>query len=267
MTEDLKTHIENLKKTTAAKERIESELQIAHDIQMGFLHRDFPPYPDRSEFNIFATIEPAKEVGGDLYDFFFVDDDHLCFSIGDVSGKGVPAALFMAIAKTLVKTKTTEGVLPHQVLQSVNADLLINNEASMFVTIILGILNLKSGNLVYCNAGHNYPYIIDARGNVRQLQTINGLPLGIMDAFQWESGQAELNNGDTLFLYTDGITEAMDGKDEEFSEERLEKDLTRLHNKPIQEVAHGVAESVKSYAKDVPQSDDITMLILEFNGL
>ena len=266
MTEDLKSHIDELQQATAARERIESELRIAKNIQMGFLNRSFPPYPDRIDFDIFATIEPARQVGGDLYDFFFVDEDHLCFLIGDVSGKGVPAALFMAITKILVNTNVIGSVSPHEVMRNVNTQLLLNNEGSMFVTLFLGIMNLKTGNLSYCNAGHNYPYRINAGGKVILSETINGLPLGIMDTFDWESGRIALGKGDMLFLYTDGVPEAMDRDEQFYSDERLEKELTALKDRPITEVVYGVTESVKSFSAGVPPSDDITMLILKYNG-
>jgi sigma-B regulation protein RsbU (phosphoserine phosphatase) len=155
MKSSLKEYIKELTETTAAKERIESELKIAHDIQMGILHKIFPPFPDRPELDIYATLEPAKEVGGDLYDFFFMDDDHLCFTVGDVSGKGVPASLFMAITMTLIKTKATKGLSPDKVLSRVNEDLSMDNPSMMFVTVFLGILNIRTGELEYSNGGHN----------------------------------------------------------------------------------------------------------------
>ena len=156
-----------LTETTAARERIESELQIAHDIQMGIIPKTFPAFPDLKEFEIFASIVPAKEVGGDLYDFFFMDEDHLCFVVGDVSGKGIPAALFMAVTRTLIKTKASQLLNPGTVLTRVNEDLSLENPSMMFVTLFLGILNIRTGVIEYVNAGHNPPYIMGIDGSLK----------------------------------------------------------------------------------------------------
>ena len=266
MKSSLKEYIKELTETTAAKERIESELKIAHDIQMGILHKIFPPFPDRPELDIYATLEPAKEVGGDLYDFFFMDDDHLCFTIGDVSGKGVPASLFMAITMTLVKTKATKGLSPDKVLSRVNEDLSMDNPSMMFVTVFLGILNIRTGELEYSNGGHNPPYIFHKNGDIEPLEMTNGMALGVVEDFSYQSKKIVLQKGETIFLYTDGVTEAMNEKEELFSEERLKKDINALKDKPIQEVAAGITEKVKAFSQGVPQTDDITMMILRFYG-
>lgn len=266
MKSSLKEHIKELTETTAAKERIESELNIAHDIQMGILHKIFPPFPDRPEFDIYATLEPAKEVGGDLYDFFFMDDDHLCLTVGDVSGKGVPASLFMAITMTLIKTKATRGLTPDKVLSRVNEDLSMDNPSMMFVTVFLGILNIRTGELEYSNGGHNPPYIFYKNGDIEPLEMTNGMALGVMEDFSYQSKKIFLQKGETIFLYTDGVTEAMNEKEELFSEERLKKDINALKDKPIQEVVAGITEKVKAFSQGVPQTDDITMMILKFYG-
>jgi sigma-B regulation protein RsbU (phosphoserine phosphatase) len=266
MKNSLKQYIEELKETTAAKERIESELKIAHDIQMGILPKIFPPFPDSHEFDIYATLEPAKEVGGDLYDFFFMDEDHLCFAVGDVSGKGVPAALFMAVTKTLVKMKATQGLTPHMVLTRVNEDLSLDNPSLMFVTLFLGILNVRTGELEYCNGGHNPPYLIHNNGRVVPLETTHGMALGVMEDFVYQSRTIVLGKGEAIFLYTDGVTEAMDRGENLFSEKRLERELDVLRDAPVEEMAAGIMREVNTFSQGVPQTDDITMMALRFKG-
>ncbi len=266
MKSSLKQHIKDLTETTAAKERIESELKVAHDIQMDILHKVFPPFPDRHEFEIYATLEPAKDVGGDLYDFFFMDEDHLCFTVGDVSGKGVPAALFMAVTKTLIKTKATKGLTPEKVLERVNEDVSMDNPSVMFVTLFLGILNVRTGELKYSNGGHNPPYIVHISGDIEPLETTNGMALGVVEDLSYQSKKIVLEKGDTIFIYTDGVTEAMNKKDELFSEKRLKKDLAVLKDRPVEEIVTGIMDEVKKYSDGVPQSDDITMMILKFYG-
>ncbi len=266
MKTSLKQYIQELTETTAAKERIESELKIAHDIQMGMLPKIFPAFPKRKEFDIYATIEPAKDVGGDLYDFFFLDEDHLCFTVGDVSGKGVPASLFMAITQTLIKTKATKGLTSATVLSRVNEDLSLDNPSLMIVTLFLGILNIRTGELEYCNGGHNPPYIIRASGELEPVETTDGMALGVMEDFHYKSKKVVLRKGDTLFLYSDGVTEAMSEKDELFTEERLEKELKLLRDKPIQELINGIMDKLRAFSKGAPQSDDITMMRLKFYG-
>ena len=266
MAKDLKSYIATIEETTAAKERIESELRIARDIQMGTLPKIFPPFPDRSEFEIYATLEPAREVGGDLYDFFFIDDDHLCFAVGDVSGKGVPAALFMAISKTLVKMKATEGLTSDEVLTRINQDLSVDNPSLMFVTLFLGILNIRTGELVYSNAGHEPPYVIRNNGDIEPLELTGGVMLGVEEDFVYQSGRIVLKEGETLFLYTDGVTEAMDNDDQLFSDARVQKTLARLKQGEIKDILHGVRSEIETFTQGSPQSDDITMLALRFYG-
>jgi len=266
MKTSLKRYIRELTETTAAKERIESELKIAHDIQMGILPKTFPPFPDRPEFGIFAALEPAREVGGDLYDFFFIDADHLCFAVGDVSGKGVPAALFMAVTKTLVKTKAVQGLTPDMVLTRVNEDLAFENFASMFVTLFLGILNVRTGEVAYCNAGHNPPYVVGGKGDPAALELTGGIILGVKPDFVYRSKNINLSKGDTLFLFTDGVTEAMNPAGELFSEKRLESCLRELKDRSVETMVAGVMDAVQVYAQGAPQADDITLLALTFQG-
>jgi sigma-B regulation protein RsbU (phosphoserine phosphatase) len=266
MKDSLKQHIKDLTETTAAKERIESELKIARDIQMGMLPKTFPPFPQRRDLDLYAMIEPAKEVGGDLYDFFFLDGDHLCFAVGDVSGKGVPAALFMAITMTLLKTKAEEEMSPSAILTRVNHDLSQDNPYSMFVTVFLGILDTRTGELEYGNAGHNPPYLLRDDGRFEPLSGTGGTALGVVEDCTYLSRRISLRKGDTLFLYTDGVTEATDREENLFSEERLMKALPLHAGKPLKTLITEVLSRVKAFSEGVPQADDITMLALRYLG-
>jgi sigma-B regulation protein RsbU (phosphoserine phosphatase) len=266
MGESLKKYIRDLTETTAAKERLESELSIAHDIQMSILPKIFPAFPDRREFDIYALIEPAREVGGDLYDFFFIDDTHLCFVIADVSGKGVPSALLMAEAKTLIKVTARESVPPDQILYKVNNELCMNNDTGMFVTIFLGILDTTTGEVLYSNAGHNPPLTIGRDGRAEFLRVSPGLVAGVWENFEYVTGRLVLKEGETLFMYTDGVTEAMNPADELFSEERLLHNLMAMSAKPLAEMIGGLTEEIIFFAQGAPQSDDITMMALKFTG-
>ena len=266
MTRRLNESIEHLKETTAAKERIERELQIAHEIQMSMVPKIFPPFPDRSEFDIFAALVPAKEVGGDLYDFFFIDDDHLCFAVGDVSGKGVPAALFMAVTKTLFRaTASGNGGTPGEILARLNNEICRDNEACMFVTFFCGILNTRTGQVDYSNGGHNLPYYLGDDG-VSPLEKLEGRALGIVEQSPYASGRIVLRPGDALLLYTDGVTEAMNLSRTLYSDERLEQFLgTNLSSAPSQLIADLISD-VRHFAGEAPQSDDITVLALHYFG-
>ena len=266
MKTSLKEYIAKLTETTAAKERIESELKIASEIQMGILPKKFPPFPDRTEFDIFATIKPAKEVGGDFYDFFFIDQNHLCFVIADVSGKGIPAALFMAVTRTLIKAKATPNLSSGELLTKVNEELCIGNDSNMFVTIFCGILNTKTGEILYTNAGHNPPLIIQDGGKVKWLEVESNIFIGAMEQVNYKTDRIVLHTGDALFMYTDGVTEAMNESEEQFTSERLEKEIIALQEKPVQEIVAGIMKQIISFAHSAPQSDDITMMGIEFKG-
>jgi len=266
MRAELRKNVKELMETTAAKERIESELQIAHDIQMGILPKEFPPFPDRHEFEIYATLEPAKEVGGDLYDFFFVDDDHLCFAVGDVSGKGVPAALFMAVSKTLVKMEASKGLPAAEVLSRVNRQLAQDNPSLMFVTLFLGILNVRTGEIEYSSGGHDPPYVLSASGEIQPLELTDGVMLGVTEDFSYQSKKNLLRKGETIFLYTDGVTEAKNSDDQLFSDARLQQMLTRLQEKGTTDIIQSIRTEIEIFSEGTPQYDDITMLALKFNG-
>ena len=266
MKDSLKDYIQRLTETTASKERIESELMIAHDIQMSLLPKTFPPFPDREEFDIHAMIHPAREVGGDFYDFFLIDHDHLCFAIGDVSGKGVPASLFMAMTKTLIKATSSGGIAPGEILTRVNRDLIQGNDACMFATIFFGVLNTNTGKIFYANGGHNYPFILRRGNEATWLEGNRGIVVGGVENATYETGQAVLESGDSIFLYTDGVTEAMNEREELFSDDRLRTRLTLLQGHAPKEFISGVAEEVAEFSQNMPQADDIAMMVIRFSG-
>jgi sigma-B regulation protein RsbU (phosphoserine phosphatase) len=265
----LKEYIENLKSATAEKERIQGELRIAHDIQMSIIPKTFPPFPNRNDVDIFGVLEPAKAVGGDLYDFFLLDDDHLCAAIGDVSGKGVPASLFMAVTRTLLRAKAnkTMQLSIDEIITGMNIDLCSENEASMFVTFFLTIINLKTGEMKYCNAGHNFPYILHADGKLTELNQTHGLPLGVMDLSPYSFDKIQLEKGARLFLFTDGINEAENMEKELFDDRRLRQTLGSMGKEPSPRVIIETMRSrVKKFTGEAEQSDDLTMLSIKYKG-
>ena len=246
------------------KTKIEHDLHIAHDIQMGIIPKIFPPFPERPEFDLFAVIEPAKQVGGDLYDFFFLDDDHLCFCVGDVSGKGVPASLFMAVSKTLIKAHAQSGMNSAEILFQVNNMLCEENESSMFVTVFLGILDIKTGDITYTNAGHNIPYIIHEDGSITKIPNTKGIALGVLDDFQFEHKSTHLSKNDQMFIFTDGVNEATNEHDEQFTLERLEKDLSKCNACKPKETSMHIIDKVYAFQGNAVQFDDITILVLHY---
>lgn len=265
MKKALKKYIQNLQETTAAKQRVESELKIAADIQLSMLPRIFPPFPDREEFDIFAIMEPAKEVGGDFYDFFFIDENRLCFLIADVSGKGVPASLFMAILKFLLKTEAMRGIGPDEILNRVNATICPENKACMFATLFCGILNIKTGEIIFSNAGHNPPLLWKCNGKLNFLNPHKGFVLGVMDNVKFKKESLLLKPDDILILYTDGVTEAMNEKNEQFTKQRLFKIIKNLKNRDVKEITYTIRKNITSFVGKALQSDDITILVLKFN--
>jgi sigma-B regulation protein RsbU (phosphoserine phosphatase) len=261
-----KRFIENLKAETESKERIKSELRIAHDIQASMLPRAFPAFPGRKDFEVFATMDPANEVGGDFYDFFLVEENKLCLVIGDVSGKGVPAALFMAISKTLLKSEAMRGFSPHEVISRVNNLLCKDNPICMYVTVFMLILNTDTGEIECCNGGHNPPLLGVGKGPVSYLPAVKGMGLGVMEDLKCDSQKLTLKRGDLFFLYTDGVTEAMNPEKELFSEARLQSCIARLRAQGITDIVGAVRSEIATHAQTEPQSDDITMLALRYNG-
>lgn len=264
-----KTILEALTFKQAVKDRdqlvtIQQELEVARKIQQSIVPRRFPPFPDRKEFEIHATMIPAKDVGGDFYDFFLIDDDRLAFVIGDVAGKGVPAALFMAVSKTLLKATALKGLPPEECLQQVNRILYMESVAAMFVTIFYGILSTRTGELHYCNGGHNPPYLLRANGQIEALELTGGIALGAMKNTAYKAKQITLQAGDGIFLFTDGVTEAMDRNNELFSEARLEENLRGKAGVSLPQLIEGVIAAINIYASGAPQADDITTLALRF---
>lgn len=263
MAADLQTYIKNLRETTAAKERFESELRVAHDIQMSFLKKIFPPFPNRSDFSLYATITPAKEVGGDLYDFALMDESRLVFYVGDVSDKGVPASLVMAMTMTLMKRAAQQpAITPAGILREVNLALSEDNENSMFVTLFIGILNLQTGELSFSNAGHNPPLILGADGESRFLTLPEGLVLGVMPEAEYSDDSVRLGRGDMIVAYTDGVTEAMNPEHALYSEARLQGTLAALAGRSVEDTVGEIIASVRAHAAGAPQSDDIAVLAM-----
>ena len=257
----LKAYIANLAETTAARERIESELKIARAIQMSFLPRRFPAFPREDAFEIFAALEPAKEIGGDFYDFFLLKDGRLLFAIGDVSGKGIPAALFMAVTKTLIKgIVSSNGLHLAEVFRRVNLELCQDNEAMMFTTAFCGILELASGELRYTNAGHLPPLLVRSGKAGEWLKIPAGTALGVDEEARYQTAVTMLQPGDAIVLYTDGVTEAMNAADQMYSAERLLATVEAHPCRSSEEYVGGIFDSVKTYVSGAPQSDDITVM-------
>jgi sigma-B regulation protein RsbU (phosphoserine phosphatase) len=259
--------IRDIKQITGEKERIGAELNVATSIQASMLPSIFPPFPNRTEFDIFAVMYPAKEVGGDFYDFFMVDEDNLAVIVADVSGKGVPAALFMVIAKTLLKNNAQMGKGLDETFYTVNNQLCENNEArsNMFVTAFMGILNISTGRFSYVNAGHNPPVVRHGDGDFTWLNVKAGLMLACMEDMKFKVMEITLDKDDIVFMYTDGVTEALNTEEELFGNDRM---LTALNSDsvkqlPIEEYITAMLDEIKRFADGAEQADDITMLMLQ----
>jgi serine phosphatase RsbU (regulator of sigma subunit) len=266
MLDDIRAAVQELNETTAAKKKIEGELSVAQQIQIGLLPKMAPPMPIKTEFEIAASMEAAKEVGGDFYDFFFIDDDHFCFAVGDVADKGVPASLFMAVTKTLIGVSTSAASTTADIMARVNAQLAHDNDNYMFVTVFCGILNIKTGEVLYTNAGHNPPCLVRKNGDVSMLP-LQGCPaLAIFEDAKFTVDRLVLEPGDTLFTYSDGVTEAMNPQRELYSEERLIQELIDHHSLAAQDMLEAVAQSIEAYVEGAEHSDDITMLLITYRG-
>jgi sigma-B regulation protein RsbU (phosphoserine phosphatase) len=263
MTDSLKDYIRNLSRVTAEKERIGTELDIARNIQASMLPCIFPAFPDRAEFDIYASMDPAKEVGGDFYDFFMVDERHLAIVVADVSGKGVPAALFMVIGKTLIKDHTKPGIDLGEVFTEVNELLCESNSEGLFITAFEGVLDLATGELRFVNAGHEIPYI--CKGNGYEPYKIRaGFVLAGMEGMRYQCGSMQLEPGDKIFQYTDGVTEATNQEMELYGMERLGEILCRNVDAEPQKLLESVKEDIDAFVGEALQFDDITMLCLEY---
>ncbi|MCZ6558000.1 MAG: SpoIIE family protein phosphatase, partial [SAR324 cluster bacterium] len=248
------------------KDRMEDELIIGREIQLSMIPDVFPPFPGHDEFSILATLDPAREVGGDFYDFFFVDDDRLCICIGDVSGKGVPAALFMAVTKTLIKSRAGDDASTASIITHVNDELSSDNSNSMFVTVFLAILNIKTGELVYTNAGHNPPYIKRNNGALERLSRRHGVVIGALEGQVYEEDTGMLDTGDLLFMYTDGVTEQTNEGGSLFSEKRLENLLSLKTVNSVDAAISTIHSKVVKFRSQSDQNDDITILAIQYLG-
>ncbi len=266
MQKELASYIVNLKETTSAKEKIESELRIAREIQMGMIPHIFPPFPNLPEIDLYASLESAKEVGGDLYDFFLIDERHLCLAIGDVSGKGVPASLFMAVTRTLLRSVADKNRSTAEIVRSMNKTLAINNESNMFVTFFVAVMDIQTGELRFCNAGHNPPVLIKNKKEVSFFNITKAIPIGLFEDFDYTEERIQLETADQLFFYTDGLTEAEDARENLLGEELLldviRKNADATPKKLIESVIQAVAQHVAGH----PQSDDLTMMSISYFG-
>ncbi|MDD2447162.1 MAG: SpoIIE family protein phosphatase [Tissierellia bacterium] len=265
MAVDIGEYMINISKITAEKERIDAELDIATKIQASMLPSTFPAFPNRSEFDIYASMIPAKEVGGDFYDFFMIDQRHLGLVIADVSGKGVPAALFMMITKTLIKNNAQYGNKPKEIFETVNNQLCEGNEADMFVTAFMGILDIDSRKFTYVNAGHNPPLIKRSDKDYEWLKTKPGFVLAGMEDIPYKQDEIILEPGDTLYMYTDGVTEATNTENQLFSDSRLKDVLNENKDVNLEKLLYNVKKEIDLFVKEAPQFDDITMLAIKVN--
>jgi phosphoserine phosphatase RsbU/P len=249
----------------SANERMEGELNVAKDIQMSMLPLKFPAFPERDDIDVYARLIPAREVGGDFYDFFFIDEENFCFVVGDVSGKGVPAALFMAVAKVLIKAAAGSERSTAKILARVNNEISRDNENSMFVTVFIAILNTTTGHLVYSNAGHNPSFVLRKEvGNILKLSELHGLVLGAFEGVEYRETLMQLQRGDALFAYTDGVTEAQDVHRNLYSDGRLNDLLIKNPFFGCKDLVDIVLDDVMSFGKNAEQADDITLLALHF---
>lgn len=245
---------------------LQYDLNMAESIQQNILPQTFPPYPDEKRFEIFAKMMPAKNVGGDFYDFFKLDDDHLAFFIGDVVGKGMPAAIYMAVCRTMLKSIGSQVNDPAECLNKVNQMLIPETDIASFVTVFYGVLNANTGELSYSNGGHNMPYLHSNKGEVKLLEDIGGLLMGKFEMAEYETGTIQLEAGDSIITYTDGVTEAMNENEDCFDEERLENFLRQDYAKPLDKRVKSLFLEVMQFAGAAEQSDDITALAVDFKG-
>ena len=266
MERDLQDHEQNLTRIVAEKQRISTELALANKIQADMLPNIFPAFPDRDEFNIYASMTPAKEVGGDFYDFFFIDHDRLAMVIADVSGKGIPAAMFMVMAKGIIETQCMSGKTPAEILADVNKMICAKNHEKMFVTVWLGILDLRSGELTAANAGHEYPVIKEPDSDFEVMHDKHGFVIGGFKRMKYEDYIIKMKPGSKLFVYTDGVTEATDADDRLFGVERTVLSLNKAKNASPQTLLETVDADVREFAGDAEQFDDLTMMCVEYYG-
>ena len=261
-----KQYITEITQITKESERISTELTLATQIQASMLPHDFPPFPNRSEFDLYAVMDPAREVGGDFYDYYLIDDDHLALLVADVSGKGIPAALFMMISKTILQSCAMLGKSPAEVLDKTNQALCTNNLVEMFVTVWIGILEISTGKLLAANAGHEYPVLRRAGGKFEVFKDKHSLAVGAMDTTVYHEYELDLKKGDKLFIYTDGVPEATDADDNMFGSERMLDALNADPDADPETLLKSVKQAVSDFVKDAEQFDDLTMLGFEYHG-
>jgi sigma-B regulation protein RsbU (phosphoserine phosphatase) len=256
---DVNRNIEQITQMTLEQQRLATELDLATKIQRGVLPKGYPAFPDCKSFDLFASMDPAKEVGGDLYDYHMLDDDHLMITVGDVSGKGVPAALFMMIVKTLLATHAKQGLSPSQIFETTNSQLCKNNVMDMFVTCWLGILTLSTNELCYVNAGHPFPVLL-RDGNAGFVDSKPNLMLAGMDGVPYTEHKIKLQKGDALLVYTDGVTEASNAEQELFGDERLLAATKKIQDLSTPDFIKNVRTQINDFVSGAEQFDDITML-------
>jgi len=245
-------------------ESLKKDLTTARDIQQYILPQVFPPFPEESDkLDIYASMEAAKDIGGDFYDFFRIDDDHIAFVIADVCGKGIPAALFMAVSRTMIRAKGMQGCRAGECLTESNHLLSSYSVDCMFVTVFYAIYNTKTGFITYCNAGHNPPHLLRANGTIEELPRAKNTIIGAFDDIEYQEDTLQLEHGDTLVMFTDGVTEAMNPDEKEFGTERLDNTLSGLADKGSQQIIETVKTAIKDFVDGAEQSDDITMLVLK----
>ena len=260
------SYVDEIQNITAEKERIEAELNVAKRIQADMLHSKFPAFPDRKEFDLYATMNPAKEVGGDFYDFFLVDDDHIGLVIADVSGKGVPAALFMVNSKTRIQNQASFGKSPGEILAAVNNQLCEGNESGFFVTVWMAIIDLKTGKGVAANAGHEHPVLRRANGAYETVVYKHSPAVAVMDGVPFREHEFEIHPGDRIFVYTDGVPEATNAEDELFGEERMLASLNAHHDDSLMDLLPNLKKDIDTFVGEAVQFDDITMLGFDYFG-
>ena len=265
LADSVASYMTNLKAVTAERERIGTELELAHKIQADMLPNIFPPFPERKEFDIYATMTPAKEVGGDFYDFFLIDDDHLGLVMADVSGKGVPAALFMMMSKIVINNLAMQGLSPAKVLEKANEIICSSNDEGMFVTVWFGVLEISTGKVTAANAGHEYPVIRKAGGDFELLKDKHGLVIGGMKGMRYKEYELQLENGGTLFLYTDGVPEATNSQEELFGTGRLLEAMNRHKEHDVTTLLSDIKYAVDDFVGEAEQFDDLTMLGIIMN--
>ena len=266
MENSLHANVRKLMQAVSARERIEGELKVARDIQMDLLPKVFPAFPHHPEVDIHALVAPAREVGGDLYDFYFLDEHRLCFTIGDVSGKGAPAALCMAITTTLIRVASVHQINPVRITNDVNAAVSRDNPNSMFVTLVVGVLDVRTGRASYVNAGHNPPLALRREGEIQVLSARSGPAIGLVEGIEFHLFEIALEPGDCLLLYTDGVTEAMDPSGNLYGDARLRQLMTGCAKLAAEQVVDRIMRDVRRHAGEAEQSDDIAVLAIRYRG-